>query len=293
MPMSGTFDASLKELIERYPADWLALTGRTASGAVQVIDADLSTVSAAADKVIRVPDSAPWLLHLEMQSSPKSALPRHLHWYNALLGHRHELRVRTVLVLLRPAADSPQLDGIYREQFPGEAPYLEFRYTVLRVWRMPAESFLTGPLGTLPLAPISAATEAELPGVVRRLDERLENEASPEQRQVLGTAAMLLTGLRLPQEAMLALYQGVHFMSILKDSSFYQMILDEGRLEGRLEGQLTEARALVLRLGQTKLGPPDEAFATALQGIADLGRLERMLERLWTAVAWQDLLAAE
>jgi predicted transposase YdaD len=283
--MSGTFDASLKELIERYPADWLALTGQTASGPVQVIDADVSSISAAADKVIRVPDSAPWLLHLEMQSSPKSGLAEQLHWYNALLGHGHGQRVRTVLVLLRPAADSPQLDGIYREQFPGEAPYLEFRYTVLRVWRMPAESFLAGPLGTLPLAPISAATEAELPGVVRRLDERLESEASPEQRLVLGTAAMLLTGLRLPQEAMLALYQGVHFMSILKDSSFYEWIIDEGKVE--------QTRAMILRLGQQKLGPPDEAVSTALKGITKLDRLERILEHVFVAASWPDLLATE
>lgn len=287
--MSRTFDASLKELIERYPADWLALTGRTATGPVQVVDADVSSVSAAADKVIRVQDREPWLLHLEMQSSPKSGLAEQLHWYNALLKHRHGQRVRTVLVLLRPAADSPQLTGIYQEQFPEEEPYLEFRYGVIRVWQLPAESFLTGPLGTLPLAPISAATEAELPGVVRRLDERLESEASPDQRLVLGTAAMLLTGLRLPQEAMLALYQGVHFMSILKDSSFYQMILDEGRMEGKL----AQARAMILRLGTQKLGPPEEAISAALKGITDLGRLERILEHVFVAGSWQDLLAAE
>lgn len=285
--MPGPYDASLKELIERYPSDWVALTGHSASTPVQVLDADLATVTAAADKVLRVQESEPWLLHLELRSSPKSDLPEHLHWYNALLRHRHRQRVRTVLVLLRPAADSPQLTGVYREQFPAEEPYLEFRYTVLRVWQLPAATLLAGPLGTLPLATISAATTAELPEVVRQLDERLEREASPDRRAVLGAAAMLLTGLRLATADMLALYQGVHFMSILKDSSFYQMILEEGRREG----ELAQARAIILRLGKQKLGPPEEAVVESLQRIADLERLERMHERLLTAPDWQTLLA--
>jgi predicted transposase YdaD len=47
--MSKPFDASLKELIEGYPADWVRLVTGAPPPAVDVIDADVSSVSAAAD----------------------------------------------------------------------------------------------------------------------------------------------------------------------------------------------------------------------------------------------------
>jgi predicted transposase YdaD len=47
------YDAALKDLIETRPADWLPLLGLPV-GPVTLVDADLVTVSAEADKVIRV-----------------------------------------------------------------------------------------------------------------------------------------------------------------------------------------------------------------------------------------------
>jgi hypothetical protein len=95
--MAKPYDASLKELIESYPADWLALAGvRTEA----------------------VHEAEPWLMHIELQSSPKSDLAEWLHWYNTLVHHRHRQRVRSVVVLLRPTADSPALGGIYQKGFP-------------------------------------------------------------------------------------------------------------------------------------------------------------------------------
>ncbi len=47
------FDSALKELVETEPASWPALFGRPV-GPTQVIDADIATVSGAADKVLRV-----------------------------------------------------------------------------------------------------------------------------------------------------------------------------------------------------------------------------------------------
>lgn len=283
--MPYPFDASLKELIASYPADWLRLVGLSTAVPIAVIDSDLSTVSAAADKVLHIREDPSWLLHLEMNSSSKASADEYLHWYNTLLRHHHGQRVRTVLVLLRPSADSPRLTGIYREAFLDEPAYLEFRYGVIRVWQIPAEVLLTGPLGTLSLAPISAATEAELPAVVEQFDDRLQREATSEQAAVLGSIAMVLTGLRLTPEAILTLYQGAHFMSILEDSSMYPWFQERGKI--------TEARTIILRLGQKRFGPPDETTTAAVRVVNDLERLERMSERLLDVTSWQDLLATE
>lgn len=134
---------------------------------------------------------------------------------------------------------------------------MEFRYPVIRVWQVPAEGLLTGGLSTLPLVPISALPEADLPAAVRQIDERLGREATSEQAAVLGAAAFLLTGLRLPPSEVRRLYQGVRFMSIVKDSSAYQIILEEGRAEGKKEGAIEEARNLAdPRPGTLRPGGP-------------------------------------
>jgi len=62
--MPGPFDTTTKFLVQTYPRDWLAYLGLATPEAVDVIDADLSTVTAAADKVIRLSEPEPWLVHV-------------------------------------------------------------------------------------------------------------------------------------------------------------------------------------------------------------------------------------
>jgi hypothetical protein len=123
------FDPTLKVLVETEPASWPVILGRPA-GPTEVIDADIATVSGAADKVLRVAADPPYLLHLEFVAGHDVArLPRKLHVRNGLLDDRHNLRVRSCVVLLRPQADSPQLTGRYVRAFPDEdKEYLKFRY---------------------------------------------------------------------------------------------------------------------------------------------------------------------
>src|SRR5271155_57083 len=107
------FDPTVKVLVETEPTSWPVLLGRP-TGPTAVIDADIATVSGAADKVLRVSADPPYLLHLEFVPGHDAAtLPRKLHVRNGLLEDRHELRVRSGAVLLCPEADSPQLTGQY------------------------------------------------------------------------------------------------------------------------------------------------------------------------------------
>jgi hypothetical protein len=72
-------------------------------------------------------------------------------------ARRHGLRVRSVLVLLRPEADGPAVTCNVRHVLPEDDDYyLDFRYHVVRIWEVPAEQLLAGGLGILPLAPIAA-----------------------------------------------------------------------------------------------------------------------------------------
>lgn len=290
--MPGPFDTTTKYLVQTYPRDWLALLGLRAAGPVDLLDAELVTVSPLADKVIRVHEPVPRIVHLEFQSTYDATMGQRLAEYNVLLHGRHNLPVRSVLVLLRPSADGPALGGVHEWGVPGEAHDLTFRYQTARLWQQPVETLLAGPLGTLPLAPLADVQPAALPEVLRRMADRVEREATTAEGASLKIVTFTLLGLRFPPRVAEQLMPGIRNM---RDSSTYQMILDEGRAEGeargRTEGRTEEARRMLVLVGAARLGPPDARTLATLEAIGDPEQLEQLGQRLLSVTSWAELLA--
>jgi predicted transposase YdaD len=282
------FDATLKDLVECGPSDWPILSGLPRAP-TQVIDADIATVSGAADKVLRVESAPPYLLHLEFLSGHDTAdQERLLHKRNLLLEDRHNLDVRTVAIILRPRADSPTLSGFRSRVYPGETEaYTTFRYQVIRVWQMPAQTFLAGGLGTLPLAPIAAVTERELPGIIRQIARRLQSSRNRTKAPTVWAATYILMGLRYSAELAAQLMHGVVSM---EESTTYQAILRRGLQEGREEGRRMEARRILFLTCEKHFGAPDASSQAALESIQDVDRLEDLIARASSAAGWHDLL---
>jgi predicted transposase YdaD len=155
---------------------------------------------------------------------------------------------------------------------------------VIRAWEQPVDAVLAGGLGTLPLAPMADVSEAELPSIVHRMGERIRSEASPDEAATLWTSTYVLMGLRYPPGLAEQILRGVRGM---RESSTYQVILAEGRVEGRIE----EARDVLLRLGRKRFGPSDDRVQATIQGISSRERLEELSERLLDVTTWQELLA--
>ena len=290
--MPKPYDATTKFLVEGFPADWLAFAGLGPLGRVDVIDANLSTITAEADKVLRVDGPEPWLAHVELQVSHEASLPRRLLRYNTLLDDRHDLPTRSVVVLLRPQADGDDLTGVYRRSLPGGSAYLEFRYDVVRAWLQPVESVLLGGLGTLPMAPVSDLAGMEPAEVIRRMEERVDRESRGDAG-LLWSATGILMGLRYRREEIQELLRGVRAM---KESVFYQMILEEGEARGEArgvaKGEVNEARRILLRQGQRRFGPPDPITVAMIESIDRSERLEGLLDRVLDASSWENLLAS-
>jgi predicted transposase YdaD len=288
--MPKPFDATCKGLLEESPPDWPSLIGRP-HRRVGMIDADVSTFSGGADKVLRLYGAPDSLLHIDFQAGPDAGLPRRVHVYKALLEDRHDLLVRSVIVLLRPEAELASVNGLYQRQFAGEEPHVQFRYDLIRVWRLSAARLLAGGLGTLPLAPISAVTEAELPAVVERMKERLRGPHQRARARRLWTATYVLMGLRYPRELTDKLLQGVVDM---EESVTYQAIIEKGVAKGEAigltKGSLQEAKRFLLLLGRDRFGEPDPQVLAALEAITDVQRLEQLGVRLSKVASWHDLL---
>jgi predicted transposase YdaD len=285
--VSLPYDATLKYLVEGYALDWVRQFGFPSAEQVEAIDADVSTVTAAADRVLRVTRPIPCLIHFELQSGrDPTLLPRMLK-YNVLLYERHAMPVLSVAVLLRRSADLPELTGQLSLSLPDGLEYLRFGFRVVRLWQESPESLIHGGVGTLPLVLLSDLPTEALPETVRELESRFRAEATEAQWRSLWASTYVLMGLRYPVDLIDQLLQGVADM---KESVTYQKIVAEGRAEGFAMGRADEARRLLLRLAGKKFGPPDPEVRAAIESISDPEHLERLIERLFDLSSWQELL---
>ena len=280
------FDASLKDMIEEYARAWAERFVPGPVLDVAVIDADASTVTAASDKVIRVGTAdGECLLDLEAQSSYDAAKPERMLLYSVILNQRHHLPVRSVVVLLRPEANAGTMTGVVElRHAPAEPPYLVFRYTVVRLWQQPLAPLLVGPVGLLPLAPLTDEAAADLPGVVDHVIRRLRAETPRAEAAKMEATTFILMGMRYEKDFVARLFQGVPDM---EESSTYQLILSKGVTLGEVRGQ----HKLILDLGRLKFGEPSPAQSSALMGISNLDRLAEVGCGILTAATWDELLA--
>jgi predicted transposase YdaD len=262
------FDVSAKELVWDDPAAWLERLGIVPLGPVEVIDCDITTLTASADKVLKVADPDPYLVNLELNSYHDAGLARTLWFRQVALDYRHDLPVLTVLVLLCKEANSPNLTGTYDRHTPAGRLTNRYNYDVVRLWREDVEPFLTSGVGLVPLAPLTDVSEAAMPGVIRRMADRINHEPRPRAAK-LWTATFLLMGLRFSDELAILFLEGVQTMH---ESTTYRRIINDGRLE--------EARRLLILQGEIRFGGPDESTRSAIEAIRDIERLERMSKRI-------------
>jgi predicted transposase YdaD len=274
------YDVTFKHLVEARPRDLLELVEIRDVVRVEIVDAELSTMVAAADKVLKVASRAgEYLVHLEFQTGPDPDLAHRLLWYNATLFRRHRLPAWTVLLLATRAADRAGLSGALEIGLPSGRVAHRFAYQVVRLWQMPVQRLLKSGLGVLPLAPLSDEAAGRLPEVVREMEQRLAREASAAESKMLWAATYFLAGLRYDRDLAFRLLRGERGM---KESVTYQATVEEGRI--------LELHRILLRLGHIRFGKPDASVKAALEGIEDLQRLEKLSERLLHVSTWEELL---
>lgn len=276
--MAKQFDATLKHLVESRPLDWLDLIGLPHRSTATAVDADVSSVSAAADKVLLVESELPYLAHFEFQSGPDPDLDERMMLYNVLLRWRHRKPVRSVAILLSPKAAGPRILGRF-EQSIDSTHRVAFAYRLLTAWTLPIESLLQGGLGTLPLAAV-AASESDFPAVVAETHRRIASLPSDLVDELL-TSMYLLGGLRHGDAFLTSLFAGVRNM---EESATYQAIIRKGELEGRRDDLLV--------LGTKRFGEPSPQVLDIIKAIHDPQRLATLFRNAFDAASWTELLAS-
>ncbi len=80
-----------------------------------------------------------------------------------------------------------------------------------------------------------------------------------------------------------------------EDSSFYQMILEEGKAQGKAKGEAMrkakEARKILLLVGQHLWGKPNSNVVEAINSLSDPKQVESLIEGSLQASSWDELLS--
>lgn len=103
-------------------------------GPVELIDSDITALTAAADKVIKVGGQDPYIVNIELHSYHDKNLVRTLWFRQVALDYRHGLPVMTALVLLCKEANSPHFTGEYERFLPDGFRTNDYNYKVVRLW---------------------------------------------------------------------------------------------------------------------------------------------------------------
>src|ERR1051326_863338 len=130
--MPKPFDSAAKELLAAQPEAWLRLLGLIPrdepAPPVEVLDTDVSTLSRAVDGVLRVGGKQPFLVHIEFETRYHSGTGLRVLEDWVLLRLRSGLPGISVVLLLRPAADGPDVTGRFVEGDATDDTLLECRY---------------------------------------------------------------------------------------------------------------------------------------------------------------------
>jgi len=291
--MAQQIDASSKSLFELSPSAWLALAGviRPAE-LIEVIAADLSTITALADRVFLIKDPQPWILNVELQGSYDRKLPARMAAYNTALHVKHEMPVVTVVILLAPRANASNLTGELHFNPPVGAPWM-FAYNVIRIWEIDADRFLDEP-SLLPLTLIAKFPSDQLISTTRKVRDRLASLEDGTLAKILCKAIEIFLGLRYDKMTVEEITRMLGYDSPM-DSPTVQVWMkierDLGREEGREEGRAVGLHQSILRIGTARIGLPSPAVQKAIERIGDVSALELLLDRVLDAKSWEELTA--
>ena len=268
----------MKRIVESDPLGMLQFLGLTGASA-EPFDADLATINPQADYILRVTEPD-YLAHIEFQSTYRAEMSRRMLLYGAVAHYNTGLPIESSLILLREQADGPAITG--RLEYGSNT----FLYKVIRLWELPPESILNGPIALLPLLPLTKTAGDTLPSFVDKMEALIQTAPFPGD---LWAETMLLMGLKYDEEYSLRLLERV--IRNMRDSSTYQAVLAEGKAEGLTQGQADGERNFLLRGGTKRFGPPDAKTRAALESVDSQETLERLFDRLFEVSSWEDLLS--
>jgi predicted transposase YdaD len=224
------YDRLFKDLADEDPRGFLHLLGivpLTDAGVdVETAPREVSPPVLQIDHLYRVRTAnREWLVHFEFQTHYRPDMPGRMVRYAASLYLSHGLPVDCVLVLLAERFAPPHVPSSHAVEADSLSMTLDYR--VVRLWEIDgAEALALNNPGFLVLMPLLRTSEKQLTQAV----ERIAREPDRDER---AAELIMAAGLRYDKDDRVRLLEasmrGIFTEEILKDSSYYQELVEIGR----------------------------------------------------------------
>ncbi len=280
--MAKKADIGGKRLISLAPTAWVRwVTQQPDVVAQQILGSEFQWLSRENDVLVKAtsPTQGDFLILNELQLRYSANLPARMYAYAALATEKYGLPVYPVLVNILPPPASVTIAQRFESSFMG----LEVRqdYRVINLWEVEAavvfEQSLTA---LLPFVPI-LKQGGDVAVVQRALQELRQDEQMFELEALLGFFASFVLSAEVVRQIMR------WDMAVLRESPWYQEILQEGERRGE-EAGIQRERQLVFRLLTRRVGDLSPELVTQIQSLT-LEQLEALGEALLDFTARTDL----
>ena len=280
-------DSLLKLLVSSFMTDVASWVLHTPVRAARPVNVVLPAPTLAVDQVLHVTLASghEGLLHLEFQGRRSHDTMRwRMQEYISRLAHTYRLDLESVVVYIGRGAGRED-SGVYHVNGLTGQPTLTWRYTVVRLWQLSAETLLAvGRPAVLALVGQThiAHPEVVLPEVVRRLRQVPDAE---QRGRLLTTLLALLEN----EEVITMVERLLTDDDVLLDLPYLRRLRAQEREEGRQEGRRQEAAEILLRQLQRRFGPLPEAVQSRVEA-ADRATLEQWSDRVVSAPTLEAVL---
>ena len=272
-------DIGSKRLISLAPDQWVRwVTGLPIATTKEILDAQFQWVSRESDVLVKahIPELGNFLVLNELQLRYTEEMPLRMTAYAALAREKYKLPVYPVLVNILPPASTITIEDRFEDNFLGLKAEQDYR--VINLWEIDVELVFNQSLNSLlPFVPVLKGGGEE--PVIRRALQTLRED---EQLRELETLLAFFSGFMLDTELVVQIMRWD--MTVLRESPWYQEILQEGEERGEKRGEergrLEEARSLVLRLLLRAVGEVTPSQELRIQELSQ-AQLESLGEALF------------
>jgi predicted transposase YdaD len=265
----GEADVSGKWLLGEAPEEWVRwMLADPTLEVEEFLTAEFRHVLRHSDALLRVRDEqGPFLLLVELQLHYDPKMPWRMQAYAALAEEKYGLPVYPLVFYLLPPSPGVSLPDRYYSEFRGLVARRDFR--VVKAWELEAREVVErGPLALVPLTPLMRGADED---VVRAGVRVLREQGADEEMEV---ALALFASFRMDAAQVQQIVRWE--MAVLRESPWYQEIVQEGRQEGRQEG-LLEAVLHLVRTRFNLSGSDVEGLAMQLQRVKEAEVLRQLL----------------
>jgi predicted transposase YdaD len=273
--MAKPADISTKRLISLAPNNWVKwVTQIPDVVAGEILNSEFQWISRESDVLIRVESKeyGKFLVLNELQLRYKPEMPRRMRAYAGLAEEKYKLPTYPVLINILKTGDA-EIPTRYESNLAG----LEVRqdYRVINLWEVDVKIALEQPLPSLlPFVPILKGGEDE--SIIREALRLLQADEQLNQLEtVLAFFATFVLDSSLVQEIMR------WDMTVLRESPWYEEILQRGKREERLSN-------IELSL-EVKFGNEGLKLMPKISQISDLETLKTIQRSILTVASLQEL----